>query len=86
MHLRVALNREFVVKRQWEYEKRDTASRLVNIVLRNGLIDTFMQEHFTGLRQTLVGGVPTLRNNLSGTDRGLKKDLFLNTWQHTRFT
>ena len=57
-------------QRGWDYSNRDTASGLINIVLRNGLIETFMQEHFTGLRQTLVGGVPTLRNNLSGHGQG----------------
>ena len=56
--------------RGWDYSKRDTASRLINIVFEHRLIDTFMQEHFTGLRQTLVGGVPTLRNNLSGHGQG----------------
>ena len=57
-------------QRGWDYSNRTTASGLIDIVLRNGLVETFMQEHFTGLRQTLVGGAPTLRNKLSGHGQG----------------
>ena len=57
-------------QRGWDYSNRTTASGLIDIVLRNGLVEIFMQEHFTGLRQTLVGGAPTLRNKLSGHGQG----------------
>ena len=57
-------------QRRWDYSNRVTAHSLIDTVFKQGLIETFMQHHFTGLRQTLEAGVPTLRNNLSGHGQG----------------
>ena len=67
-------------KRQWKYEKKDTAKRLIEIVFDKELVPTFMDSHFSGLRKALdvrkgfkvalESGVPTLRNNLSAHGDG----------------
>ena len=70
-------------KRQWKYEKKDTAKRLIEIVFDKELVPTFMDSHFSGLRKaldvrkglrsTLESGVPTLRNNLSAHGDGIEE-------------
>ncbi len=60
-------------KRKWAYNEKDTAKRLVEIVFEHGLIPTFMQSHFSGLRSTLEAGVPTIRNRLSGHGQGTEE-------------
>lgn len=57
-------------KRRWSYNDSDGASRLVSIVFERELIPTFMQSHFSALRNTLEAGVPTVRNRLSGHGQG----------------
>ena len=57
-------------KRGWPYGDSDGASRLVSIVFERKLIPTFMQSHFSALRNTLEAGVPTVRNRLSGHGQG----------------
>ena len=57
-------------KRRWPYNDSDGASRLVSIVFERQLIPTFMQSHFSALRNTLEAGVPTVRNRLSGHGQG----------------
>ncbi len=57
-------------KRRWPYNDSDGASRLVSIVFECELIPTFMQSHFSALRNTLEAGVPTVRNRLSGHGQG----------------
>ena len=57
-------------KRRWPYNDSDGASRLVSIVFERELIPTFMQSHFSALRNTLEAGVPTVRNRLSGHGQG----------------
>ena len=57
-------------KRGWPYNDSDGASRLVSIVFERELIPTFMQSHFSALRNTLEAGVPTVRNRLSGHGQG----------------
>ena len=57
-------------KRKWGYNEKDTASRLIEIVFSNDLIPPFMQSHFSALRNTLTGGIPTVRNRLSGHGQG----------------
>ena len=49
--------------RGWNYDKtRSVASTLIGILFDNQLIPQEMQSHFTALRATLEGGVPTVRN------------------------
>ena len=60
-------------KRGWAYTENDTASGLIALVFDEGLIPTFMQSHFTGLRSTLESGVSTVRNKLSGHGQGAEE-------------
>lgn len=57
-------------KRGWNYTEKDTANRLIAIVLDKGLIPPLMQSHFSGLRSTLESGVPTFRNKRTGHGQG----------------
>ena len=60
-------------KRGWVVSAGDTSKRLIEIVLEKGLVPTFMQSHFTGLRTTLEAGLPTVRNRLSGHGQGAQE-------------
>ena len=57
-------------KRKWSYNEKDTASRLIDIVFSKELIPSFMQSHFSTLKNTLTDGIPTVRNRLSGHGQG----------------
>ena len=57
-------------KNSWNYNEKDSASRLIAIVFDNGLIPPFMQSHFSALRSTLESGLPTVRNNWTGHGKG----------------
>jgi hypothetical protein len=57
-------------KRKWKYEKTVTSKKLISILFEKELIPPFMQSHFGGLRSTLEGGVPTIRNKLGGHGQG----------------
>jgi hypothetical protein len=58
-------------KRKWPYKPSDTAKSLLDVVFAQDLVPTFMQSHFMGLRATLEGGIPTVRNRLGGHGQGL---------------
>ena len=61
-------------KRKWHYDgEKDTANNLIQIVLRNGLIPTFMESHFSGLKSALQSGLPTIRNRRAGHGQGPEK-------------
>ena len=58
-------------KRSWHYDdKRSTAKDLIQIVLDNDLIPSFMQSHFSALKSTLESGLPTVRNRQAGHGQG----------------
>ena len=57
-------------ERKWGYNDTDTASRLIQILLAQAIIPSFMQTHFTSLKSTLEAGVPTIRNKRSGHGQG----------------
>lgn len=59
-------------KRGWKYDQNDTCKRLLDVCFERGLIAEFWQNHFGGLRSTLEGGVPTVRNKLGGHGQGAK--------------
>ncbi len=44
-------------KRVWTYTEKDTASKLIQILLDEELIPTYMQTHFNSLRSTLEAGL-----------------------------
>jgi hypothetical protein len=54
----------------WIYDAGATAAKLVNICLTNGLVDSFWQNEFAGLRMTLENGINTVRNKLGGHGQG----------------
>ena len=56
-------------KRNWGYDSRGTASKLVDTLFDNGLIPSEMKNHFTSLASALKSGVPPLRNQ-SGIAHG----------------
>lgn len=57
-------------QRNWTYNTNDTAKRLIEICFQNGLIDLYLESHFTALRSTLESGVPTIRNRTAGHGQG----------------
>ena len=57
-------------KQGWKTKETDTASKLLDVCYKNMLIPAFWQNHMTGLRATLEGGVPTGRNKTSGHGQG----------------
>lgn len=58
-------------KRGWGYDKdRATAKSLIDTLFGNDPSLSSMQSHFTGLRTTLEGGLPTVRNKTEGAAHG----------------
>ncbi len=58
-------------KFSWAYDKAATASKLIEIILkREELVPSYLQNHFSGLRQVLEAGVPTVRNKEAGHGQG----------------
>jgi hypothetical protein len=58
-------------KFNWAYDKTATASKLIDIILkREELVPSYLQTHFSGLKQVLEAGVPTVRNKTSGHGQG----------------
>ena len=57
----------------WEFGETDTAKKLLDTCIKNGLIPTFLMSHFTSLRTSLESGVPTIRNKLGGHGQGNTK-------------
>ena len=57
-------------KQRWTYNQNDTASKLIDICFKNGLIPDYLQSQFSGLKSILESGVPTLRNKLGGHGQG----------------
>ncbi|GAA6169409.1 STM4504/CBY_0614 family protein [Sessilibacter corallicola] len=56
--------------RGWAYDTKDTAKKLIGIVLSNGLIPSFMQNQLNVMQTLLESGVPTVRNKLAGHGQG----------------
>lgn len=57
-------------RKKWEHPEGATASKLIATIFEKGLIHQSLQTHFSGLRQTLEAGVPTVRNKLGGHGQG----------------
>lgn len=57
-------------KRRWVYNNTDTAKRLIEICLQNGLISPALLNHFSSVRAALESGVPVVRNRLTGHGQG----------------
>jgi hypothetical protein len=57
--------------RGWPFDpQKDGASKLIETVFGQGLVPTYLQNHFTALRSVLDSGVPTVRNKTSGHGQG----------------
>jgi hypothetical protein len=52
-------------KRHWTYPQNATASALIDICLKQGLIPSMLQSELNALQTVLESGVPTLRNKLN---------------------
>lgn len=57
-------------KRSWSYKSGDSASKLISACFENGLLPSYMQNHFSALRSMLETGVPVVRNKTSGHGQG----------------
>jgi hypothetical protein len=57
-------------RRKWGHKASDTASKLLDLVFSKSLIPNYLQTHFSALRATLEGGVPTIRNREGGHGSG----------------
>lgn len=57
--------------RKWPFDAaKDTAKKLINICFANGLVPTALQDHYTHLEETLISGVPVVRNKMGGHGQG----------------
>ncbi len=58
-------------KKGWSFNNNDPAKKLLAVAFDNGLIPTYMQNEFAGLRTILESGVPTVRNKEGGHGTGI---------------
>ena len=54
----------------WQYQKGDKTTKLIDIIMSNGLIDGSLQSLLTGVRTTLSDGLPTIREHESSARSG----------------
>jgi Domain of unknown function (DUF7014)/AbiJ N-terminal domain 4 len=57
-------------KRGWEFDQNDSSRALIDICYSHGLIPAFWQGHMASIRALLEGGIPSVRNKLSGHGQG----------------
>lgn len=55
---------------KWAYDERDTASKLIDVLMANQLIPEYLQSHYTSLAAGLKSGIPTVRNRVGGHGQG----------------
>jgi len=65
-----SLMKSIHVKRGWDFNQNDTAKKLINGCLVNGLIPEYMQNEFSSLRILLESGIPPIRNKEGGHGQG----------------
>jgi hypothetical protein len=56
--------------RKWTHPPNATARPLIELLLKNGLIPSELESHFTGLRSAMESGLPTLANSTSRHGQG----------------
>ena len=56
--------------RKWKYPPNPTAAALIEVCLKNNVIPSYWQSHYSALVSLLKSGVPTGRNRLSGHGQG----------------
>ncbi|MEN0054480.1 MAG: hypothetical protein AAGC65_12475 [Mucilaginibacter sp.] len=54
----------------WTFNTTDTAKPLVNVVLTNNLIPSYMQTQISAFKNLLESGIPTIRNKVGGHGQG----------------
>ncbi|MFW0004452.1 MAG: STM4504/CBY_0614 family protein [Coxiella endosymbiont of Dermacentor nuttalli] len=57
-------------KHSWPFNQNDTAKKLINGCLTNGLIPQYLQNQFSSINILLESGVPTIRNKEGGHGQG----------------
>lgn len=57
-------------KKGWAYDPKDTASKLLDILMNKSLFPKYLMDYFTGLRNILQSGLPTMRNKNTGHGAG----------------
>ena len=57
-------------KHSWPYNQNDTAKKLINSCLTNGLVPEYLQNQFSSVRTLLESGIPTIRNKEGGHGQG----------------
>ncbi|MGF1761570.1 hypothetical protein L4D76_27435 [Photobacterium sagamiensis] len=57
-------------KHGWNYKPNDTAKKLINSCLENGLVPEYLQNQFSSVRILLESGIPTVRNKEGGHGQG----------------
>lgn len=57
-------------KHSWPFNKSDTAKKLINSCLTNGLVTEYLQNQFSSVRTLLESGIPTVRNKEGGHGQG----------------
>jgi hypothetical protein len=65
-----SLLKTICTNRSWTYDTKDTAKKLISIVLQNDLVPSFMQNQLNAMQTLLESGVPTVRNKLAGHGQG----------------
>jgi hypothetical protein len=59
--------KEICTRKEWSFDPtRDTASRLIDTVLSNGLVPDYLNSQFGALKSLLESGIPTVRNRSAG--------------------
>jgi hypothetical protein len=56
--------------RKWSYPANAAAKPLIEIMFAKGLVPSYLQSHFGGLRAAMESGVPTVRDKTSGHGQG----------------
>jgi hypothetical protein len=59
-------------KRKWRFDQSKGAADLVRVCLGHGLVPTYWQTHFAGLRGVLESAIPSPRNKQAGHGAGAK--------------
>jgi len=57
-------------KHSWSYNQNNTAKKLINSCLTNGLVPEYLQNQFSSVRILLESGIPTVRNKEGGHGQG----------------
>ena len=60
-------------KNKWNYAKTATASPLIDVCLRNGLVPDYWSAQFKSLKSILESSVPTGRNKESAHGQGSER-------------